>query len=274
MGLFFGLLTALCIGLSDLFGRRVVHRTGPISAAVPMQALAFVTSVVTLIFIASQWSTRDAVIGLLSGIGLGVGLGCYYGGLNRASSALVAPPVATLSAVVPLTYSVLRGATPSALAWLGTGICLLGLVLITLGSRSSASVAVGLFWGVMSGLGYGFGLSVVLEASDASGSWPAVSQRFAAFFLLLAVAKRKGTAAVPPADLRLWAVLAGIMAGLSTVFYLLGVADDETSAVVAASLFPAVSVVVGRRIYGDEVRVTQAVGVAVVITGVIFVALG
>ncbi len=274
MGVVFGLLAALCIGLSDLFGRRVVHRTGPISAAVPMQALALVTSGATLVFIASQWSARDLIIGLFSGIGLGAGLGCYYAGLNRASSALVAPPVATLSAVVPLAYSVLRGSTPSVLAWLGTAICLMGLVLITVGSRSSASVAVGLLWGVLSGLGYGFGLSIVLEASDASGSWPAVSQRLAAFFLLLGIARRKGTAAVPPADLRLWAVLAGVMAGLSTVFYLLGVAVDETSAVVAASLFPAVSVVVGRRIYGDEVRITQAVGVAVVILGVVGVALG
>ncbi|NNF53125.1 MAG: DMT family transporter [Acidimicrobiales bacterium] len=274
MGVVFGLLAALSIGLSDLFGRRVVHRTGPISAAVPMQALAFLTSAVTLVFISSEWSAGDLIIGLLSGVGLGAGLGCYFAGLNRASSALVAPPVATLSAVVPLAYSVLRGSSPSVLSWLGTAVCLTGLVLITVGSRRSASVAVGLLWGVLSGLGYGFGLSIVLEASDASGSWPAVSQRFAAFFLLLGIARRRGTAAVPPVDLRLWAVLAGVMAGLSTVFYLLGVAVDETSAVVAASLFPAVSVVVGRRIYGDEVRVTQAIGVGVVIIGVIAVALG
>ncbi len=274
MGVVFGLLTAFAIGLSDLFGRRVVHRTGPVSAGVPMQAVAFVTAIGTVAFVASEWSIKDVLIGCLSGLGLGVGLGCYYAGLNRASSALVAPPVATLSAVIPVGYSVLRGAEPSALVWIGTAVCLGGLILITAGSRGSASVAVGLGWGILSGLGYGFGLSIVLEASDASGSWPAAAQRVAAFFLLLIVARRTGVNSVPKGDLRLWALLAGIMAGLSTVFYLIGVAADETSTVVTASLFPAVSVIVGRLVYADEVRTTQALGVAVVILGVIAVAMG
>ena len=63
------------------------------------------------------------------------------------------------------------------------------------------------------------------------------------------------------------------MAGLSTVFFLIGVQADPTSAVVMASLFPAVTVVVGRFVYGDVVLRRQIVGIAVVLIGVIGVSI-
>ena len=153
-------------------------------------------------------------------------------------------------------------------------MCIAGIGLITAGGGPSESLAVGLRWGLASGLGYGFGLSVILEASDDGGSWPAVFQRITAFGLLAAAAGANGAALWPRPTLRLWALAAGIMAGMSTVFYLLGAAVDEPSTVVTASLFPAMSVLVGRSVYGDSVRPPQAVGVAVVILGVIAIAAG
>ena len=71
-----------------------------------------------------------------------------------------------------------------------------------------------------------------------------------------------------------FAVIAGVLAGLSTVFYLIGVGTDPASTVVTASLFPAISVLVGRSIYDDDVSARQVLGLAVVVVGVIGVGVG
>lgn len=274
MGVVFGLLTSLSIGMSDLFGRRVVNARGPIVAGTTMQFVAIVTSFVAVALVPSTFGWSDIGVGLLSGLGLGLGLVAYFGGLVRSSSAVVAPLVGTLSAVVPYVYAVVRGSSPTAIAVVGAVVALCGLVLVTLGGGRSEHIADGVRWGVMSGLAYGFGLSVAVEASDASGSWPAAAQRISAFLLMLVVARAMRLDPRPPSDLRPFAIVAGVFAGLSTVFFLLGLEVDPTAAVVAGSMFPAVTVVVGRFVYHDDVVPRQILGIGVVIVGVIGVALG
>lgn len=275
MGIAFGLMTSLSIGLADLFGRRVVNARGPVAAGVVMQLLAIVTSLASVALVVdSAFSGRDLAIGLASGLGLGVGLWGYFTGLQRSSSAVVAPIVATLSAVVPYLYAVGRGADPTVLAVLGALAAVAGLVLITIGGGRVEHLEHGVKWGIISGCGYGFGLSIVIEAADASGSWPAVGQRITAFVLMLILARALDQQAVPPAGLRLAAIVAGVLAGCSTIFFLIGLESDTTATVVTASLFPAVSVVVGRVVYGDTVLGRQIAGIGVVLVGVILVAIG
>lgn len=239
-----------------------------------MQFVAIFTSFVALLVVPGTVVWSDLGFGVLSGLGLGVGLVCYFGGLDRSSSAVVAPVVATMSAVIPFVYAILRGASPTTLAVLGAATSFFGLVLVTFGGGRSEHVSAGLRWGLFSGLGYGFGLSVIIDASEESGSWPAVTQRLAAFLLMIVIARVVRATVVPPPGLRISALVAGIFAGASTIFYLIGVQADPTSAVVAASLFPAVTVVVGRVVYRDAVVRLQALGIAIVLVGVIGVAVG
>ncbi len=274
MGVIFGLLSALSIGLSDLFGRRVVNARGPILTGTVMQFVAIFTSLFALVIVSSELIWDDLLVGLLSGLGLGIGLVCYFTGLTHSTSTVVSPVVATLSAVIPFVYTIVRGTSPSLVALLGAIVAFVGLALITAGGGRAAHIAAGVRWGLVSGLGYGFGLSVIIEASDSSGSWPAVTQRVAAFALMLLVAKLRQVNIVPPSGLRFPSIVAGMFAGLSTVLFLLGVEADATSAVVTASLFPVVTVVVGRLVYGDGVKPVQAGGIAVVLVGVIGVATG
>jgi len=267
MGAVFGALSAISIGLTDLFGRHVVNRRGAVIAAMIIQVVATVASALSLVVIASVFVARDVAIGAVSGLGLGTGLACYLGGLTRSSSAVVAPVVATLTAVIPLGYAVMRGAQVSPWALAGASVAIVGLILITAGGGPVANVASGLRWALASGLGYGFGLSVVIDASDRSGAWPAVSQRATAFALMAAIVVR-ARGGLPIVGVRLAGVAAGVFAALSTVFYLLGVQADATPAVVTASMFPAVTVAVGRVVYGDSVGRLQVVGLVVVLAGV------
>jgi drug/metabolite transporter (DMT)-like permease len=274
MAIVYGLLTSLSIGLADLFGRRVVNARGPIAAGVALQFVAIFTSIAALFVVDSSFGVGDFAIGLASGLGLGVGLWAYFSGLRRSSSAVVAPLVATLSAVIPFGYAVVRGADPTLIALLGAIVAVGGLVVITMGGGRVEHLRDGIRWGMISGFGYGFGLSIVIEASESSGSWPAVAQRVSAFALMIAVARSRSATIVPPQGLRAAALIAGMLAGGSTIFFLLGVQAGATSAVVTASLFPAVSVVVGRFVYRDDVEPRQIAGIGIVLLGVIFVATG
>jgi len=208
MGALFGALAALCIGASDLFGRRAVAARGAVATAMAMQAVATLASLATVLVISSTFDPRDVAIGAVSGAGLGVGLACYLGGLARSTATVVSPIVATLSAVVPLTYAVARGAPLSVWSALGAVVAIGGLLLITAGGGRIAHVAVGTKWAIASGLGYGLGLSVVIEASEASGAWPAVGQRAAAMVLMVVVALRS-TGGIPTlAGMRVVVVIA------------------------------------------------------------------
>ncbi|MEO6651307.1 MAG: EamA family transporter [Ilumatobacteraceae bacterium] len=267
MGAVFGALSAVSIGLTDLFGRHVVNRRGSLVAAMIIQAVATVASGGALLVIASQFGVRDLLIGGVSGVGLGIGLACYLTGLQHSSSAVVAPVVATMSAVIPFAYAVTRGSAASPWSFIGAAVAIGGLLLITAGGGPVRDVQAGLRWAVASGLGYGFGLSVAIEASAESGAWPAVAQRAVAF-VLMAVLVGRAHGAVPIVGVRAFGIAAGVFAAASTVFFLLGVQADATPAVVTASMFPAATVTIGALVFGDRVNRTQVAGVGVVLVGV------
>ncbi len=313
MGIVWGLATSFAIGFADLFARRVVHARGALVAGVSMQAVAIVTSLFAVVVVTSDFRADDLGLGLASGFGMGVGMWGYLGGLQRSSATVVAPIVATMSAVVPYLYAVARGASLSVLGLVGAVVAIAGLVVIT-GSATSARSRTGIGrlrwagagrnardpsdhgdphpaggddrlddrrrrrragvrWALFSGCGSGFGRSIVIDARSARGSWPAVGQRITAFALILVACRASGADVLPPVGLRLAALVAGILTGLSTVFYLLGVEADPTAAVVTASIFPAISVLVGHVAYDDELDVRQGLGVVIVLVGVIAVAL-
>ena len=267
MGALFGSLTALSIGLSDLFGRHVVNRRGPVIASVVVQAVSIVASAITLAFVSSELIGIDLLIGLVSGLGLGIGLWGYLSGLGVSSSAVVSPIVATMSAVFPYAYAIVRGADATGWSLVGALVALVGLILVSFGGGPIANIAAGVRWSVISGFGYGFGLSIIMEASESSGAWPAVTQRVAALGLMVMVASRTGTG-FALLGVRAAGIAAGVFAAASTIFYLLGVQADATPAVVTASMFPAVTVMVGRLAYRDSVSGMQLIGIVVALAGI------
>ena len=54
-------------------------------------------------------------------------------------------------------------------------------------------------------------------------------------------------------------------------FLLLAVRADPTVAIVTSSIYPAVSVVIGRVFFGDFIRARQVPGIVAVLVGVILV---
>ncbi len=275
MGAVLGLLSALSIGFSDLFGRRAVRASNALTAGFGVQIAAIVVSFGCVLAIGGTFVAGDLAIGLLSGIALGIGLGTYYGGITRSSATVVSPLVATLSAIIPFAAAMVDGASPSPAAIVGAIVAIGGIVVITMGGGAkAANVRTGLTWGTVSGLAYGFGFAAMIGVSDDAGAWPAAWQRVAGAVVLAGAAVHSGASLVPPPSFRLTALLGGVFAALSTVLYLVGLQRDPTATVIATSMFPAASVAVGRIFFHDAVSRLQAAGIGVVLLGVVGVAVG
>jgi drug/metabolite transporter (DMT)-like permease len=274
VGALFGSLSALSIGLSDLFARRVVRASTPLTAAVAVSVMAIATGTIAVVVLGSSMRSTDFLIGIVSGLGLGTGLSSYYAGITRSSSTVVTPVVAALSAIIPFLYALIDGAPPTVWAVLGAVVAVAGLLLITMGGGGAHHLRAGLAWGLLSGVAYGSGFAVVIETSSGAGALPAVGQRIAASLLVIGLAIRQRDALLPPSGARVVAMIGGLVAGMSTVLYLIGVRADATAAVITSSMFPAFSVAIGRTFFGDSVSRTQALGIAVVLVGVVAVSAG
>lgn len=274
MALTLGLLAALTIGLSDLFGRKIVGASGPLTAAASMQIFAALTVVVIAVADRSEFVARAFAFGGLSGLGMGAGLGLYYTGLQRSTSTIVSPLVATLSAIIPFSYAAIRGTAVTMVAILGAGLAIVGLVFITSGAISPARLKAGVKWGLAAGFAYGSSGIAFLEASADDGWWPGVGQRGIAFVLLAVVALFVKAPVVAPAGQRLNALAAGTITGVTSVAYLASLTLNQTIGVVTLATFPAFSVVVGKVFFNDAVQKSQIVGICLVIAGVAAVAIG
>ena len=274
MGALFGSLSALFIGMSDLFNRRVAGVANVVAIAITVQFVAVFVAFGSTFVVDSTFSTRDFALGALGGLGMAVGLGSYYGGVTRSSATVIAPTVGTLGAIIPFFYTVATGSRPSTLAWAGACIAFGGLLLITVSGGAVRGLRSGLMWGILSGCGYGFALSAIISASSESGSWPAVGQRLTAFTLSVGFAIATKTLVVPPRAVRPAMVAGGTMSGMASVTFLVGATSNATAAVITQSMFPAIAVLIGWLYYSDTVSRRQLVGLTAAIVGVAAVAAG
>jgi len=288
MGGIFGALAALSIGTSDLFNRRVATEASVPTVAFCLQAFALITASVSLIFVDGEFSIRDLLVGVASGFAMAGALSAYYTGVTRSSATIVAPIVGVVSTVVPFVYTLATGATAGTLALVGAGLALVGLVLISLRGVSARGGAVhtdreapraehlgaGIIIGTICGLGYAIAIILLLNASNASGTWPIVGERSTAALVTLAAARFAGASVLPPPNLRLTALTGGLLSGGGSVFFIVAKSFDPAKAVVVTSLYPAVIVLVGYLSFGDQVTRRQVFGLACVLIGVAAVAGG
>ena len=72
----------------------------------------------------------------------------------------------------------------------------------------------------------------------------------------------------PPKGDRRPPLLSGAFGGLASTLYVLGVQADALPAAVTGAMFPAVSVALGRIVFGDVVRPAQLLGLGFVLVGV------
>ena len=274
IGAILGVGAAILIGLSDLFGRRVTLRSNAITSSSTMQAFGAISVLLSLVFWPGTFSGRDALLGALSGAGFATGLCCYYLGLTRNSSAVVAPVAAVLSALIPFGWAITRGVQVSGVALLGAALALLGLGVVTTTKTPQVPITTGVQLGLLAGLGYGVGQAVLLDIAATAGPIAIASQRVIAFGLMIPLALVTNNRVMAPPGSKRWGLLAGICVSAASIAFFQGLRFDPIATVIGISLFPVFSVVVGRIQYQDALTRKQAIGIACAVVGIIGVVAG
>ena len=269
MGALFGLLTSLSVTTSEMFGRQVSNQDGPVVAAASASFFATLTGLVVALVAGGDPTGTDWVLGAGAGVLFGGGMVAYLQGVRIASSAVVSPTVAALTALIPFIYTAIVHDVPSALAVAGALVAVVGLLLVTMGGATADNTRGGLLYGAMSGVGYGGGAVLLIETSNDAGTWPAFALRAVSVLMIVMLAIVRRRPVIPGAGLRAKSAVSGAMSGASSILLLVGLQANPAAAAVTGSLFPATSVAGGRIVFGDSVTATQVVGLITVIAGVV-----
>ncbi len=272
-----GAIAALCIGISDSFGRASSKRGSSISHVATQMFVGIFVSIPLLWVFDSTLRTSDAIMGALSGACVGIGLSIVYKAMADSSSAIAAPTAGVIAAVLPLLFDVgFRGATLSVLTGIGCVIAIVALAIVSYSpSLGADAIRSGLGKAVIGGIFFGATIIFLGDTSDGAGVWPALIQRVVAFLSMIPLAARGAVPVFLPPSLRTFGVLSGITGALGMASFAVGSQQGDLGTVsVVAATYPAVIVVLTTLFDDDEIRWWQGLGIIGAIAGTALIALG
>jgi drug/metabolite transporter (DMT)-like permease len=272
------LLSSVLWGFADFLGGTVSRRITTYAVIGVSQAIALTGALVAAAFLGSfndplgylPWALGAGVVGF-------IGVAAFYRALATGTMGVVAPIAAT-GVVVPFAIGLAKGESPSALQFAGAAVTIFGVVLasgpeLRPGENPGSSTPILLAF--LAAAGFGFALYFIAEGSAHSVVMTLVFMRvvdIAVIGTLALVARNLG--GFQRSDFPVLAVL-GATDIVANALY--GVATRSglvSLTAVLASLYPAVTVVLARRIHGERMRRVQDVGVVVTIAGVVLLASG
>jgi drug/metabolite transporter (DMT)-like permease len=292
-----GVLTALGWGTADFIARFSGRALGHGVALAGMLAASALMLTGIALDLPWRWD-RDAwwLVGL-SGLGIAGATLLLYWGLARGPVTVVSPIVGAYPAF-NLLLAVALGARPPALAWAAMAVVMIGVAVVAAASgalpgggrrrlRLTALVALSLDpdaatagtralrvtigIALASSLAFAFAIAALGEAAVRYGELQAVFAgrwvSLAAMVLYIALTRR----GPPRISGRWWPILAlqGVLDGGAYVALALGAQGPEAvAAVVVASAFAAVTVVLARAVLKEPMTVPQWGGVVLIVAGV------
>ncbi|MEU0245550.1 EamA family transporter [Streptomyces sp. NPDC006235] len=264
MGALLALSSAVVYGIVDFAGgllsRHVHHAAVTFFGQLGGLLLACAAA---LLIPADAVHTADLLWGALSGVGSGVAMRFLNRGLSRGAMSVVVP----VSAVTGVALSVLCGVLvlgdrPGVLAWLGIAVTVPALWFVSGGGGGGGGGAgKGTADGLLASAGVAVQYLALGQAASASGLWPVAAGRVAAVLVLLPDAARHARRLKLPPGRCVQALLIGAGAALGLVLYLLAAQRQLLAvAVVLASLYPALPVILGLALLHERISRRQALG--------------
>lgn len=276
------LLGSLLWGVSDFLGGSAARRM-PVTSVILVSQLFALAVLLPIVLLTGAVDTEASYLAPAAVAGLAgiAALGAFYRALAIGTMGIVAP-IASLGVIVPLMAGLLRGEQPSRLELIGIAVAIGGVVLAS-GPELSAEGRGGtraLLLAAGSAVGFGVVLLLIADASKSSVLMTLLTMRLCSATVLgagLAVAlrgHRERGLRIGRADLPL---LCGIGLGDAAANAAYGQASASglvSVTAVLASLYPVVTVLLARRLFGERLRPVQTVGVVGALAGVALLALG
>ncbi|MGB4135000.1 MAG: DMT family transporter [Microbacterium sp.] len=268
---------ALFLGVSDFLGGALSRRVPMLTVLVLSQCVAVVAVVPRLIAEPIGAAPGGGFLwGAVSGIGAAVGVSALYRALSIGTMGVVAP-IAALSVLVPVAAGLIAGDSLGPLLIVGMVVAVVGTVLASgpevRGDGRSHGVKP-ILLALLAALGFGVNNLAVAwgSAYDVSATLLAnVLTTLVLYLAALAVVRRVPRATGLPL---LGIVGIGVLGFLANLFFAIASETGMLSVIaVCASVFPAVTVLLGWWLLKERLRLVQVVGVACVLGGVALVSL-
>ncbi|MFI7404188.1 EamA family transporter [Streptomyces sp. NPDC049541] len=277
MGPLLALASAVCYGLVDFTGG-LLSRRAPFTSITFLGQLGglLLAGLAALLVPADAVHPADLLWGALSGLGSGTAMHFLNRGLSRGAMSVVVP----VSAVTGVALSVLCGVLvlgdrPGALAWTGIAVTVPALWLVAGGGSGGRGAGGQVADGLLASAGVAVQYVALGLAGPSAGLWPVAAGRVAAVLLLLPTATRHRHQLRLPGHLTAEALLVGAGAALGLILYLLAAQRQLLAvAVVLASLYPALPVVLGLALLHERVTPRQTAGLLGAAAATVLLTLG
>jgi len=281
MVILLGLAAAALYGSGDFLGGLASRRLHVLAvltlaegagAAVALAAAAMSPGLPGLAGLA--WGTGAGLIG-------GLGLIIFYTGLAAGPMSVVAPVSGLVSTVLPVAVALAGGERPGAAVYAGALLCLVAIVLASSERDTSAAQprnrrTRAIAYGIAAGACFGLFFLLIRNAGQTGELRPVAAARIGELAVVLAAAAvlRRGPR-LRGADRRLLlaATGAGVIDVIANICYVAATRIGMFGlAVVLASLYPGVTVLLARVVLGERLRWVQRAGLGLAAIGILLVA--
>ena len=266
-----GLVASVCLGVADFLGGTLARRVPLLTVLLLSQTVGVIAVLPRLFLDEPGGELGPAVLwGVIGGVGVAIGVSSLYQALATGTMGVVAP-LAALSVVVPLVAGLFAGDVLGPLLVLGMVVAVIGTMLATgpelrSGARGGARP---ILLALLSALGFGVSNLTVAWGSAHHVTATLLANAVTALLLyaVIAVLRRHAPRASGLPLLGIAAI--GVLGFLANLCFALASLSGLLSVVaVFASLFPAVTVLLGWWVHRERLKVVQLVGVVLVFVGV------
>jgi len=283
-----GLTAAVLYGSGDFLGGMATRRAHVLTVLTLVESAGVIVALAAAVISSGPASLAGLAWGLSAGLVGGFGLIIFYTGLAAGPMSVVAPVSGLVSTVLPVAVALVEGERPGVGVYAGALLCLAAIVLAssagdTAGdtrsrsglARRPARLGRAIAYGTASGVSFGLFFLLIRNAGQSGELWPVAAGRIGELAIILAAAAvlRPGLLRGVGGGIPLAAAGAGAIDVVANICY---VAATRTGAfglaVVLASLYPGVTVLLARVVLGERLRRIQRVGLALAAVGIVLVA--
>jgi len=267
-------------GVADFQAAVRARQVGPLAVAVIVQVTGTVVLLVPLVVLRDPFPGWQIWIpGVVAGVAGAAGHVTFYAALSRGPIGVIAPILAMSSAGPALFAVIANGERPSLLQVAGLALAILGVALVSR-HATEGDAKHGKYGAIplaLLAIGVGTVMYIALDAaSDQSGLWGVTAQRSISLPILLIALMISIRRSGPPVAGSFRAIAPiGVIdtAGLLLFAYATSV-GDLSLAVVLASLYPVVTVVLARIRLGEQLAQIQRLGAVLAFAGVLAIVAG
>jgi drug/metabolite transporter (DMT)-like permease len=289
MVILLGLAAAMLYGTGDFLGGLAARKVQVLAVLMLAETAGVIVALPAAVISPGPARLAGLAWGISAGLIGGAGLIIFYTGLAAGPMSVVAPVSGLVSTVLPVAVALAEGERPGAAVYAGALLCVAAIVLASSAGDSTPACSPGaapqprlpgpgraVGYGVASGASFGLFFLLIRNAGQSGELWPVAAGRIGELAVVVLAAAALRRSLLPRGagtTLPLAAAAAGAIDVAANICY---VAATRTGmfglAVVLASLYPGITVLLARAVLGERLRWVQRAGLGLAAIGIILVA--